>query len=104
MVASLARGASLARFGLVARNGLERGLHSVAPFGARPAAPFTLGGFLQAQNHGAAYLSRRHHATPPRQALPARHATTPSPANMPPCHAKRSIKAKHIKGLARPFP
>jgi hypothetical protein len=47
-------GARLVLFGLVARNGLERGLHSVAPFGARPAAPFTLGGFLQAQDRGAA--------------------------------------------------
>lgn len=83
MVASLAHGAGFGLFGLVARNGLVRGLHSVAPFGARPAAPFTLRGFLQAQDHGAAYpatLPPRHamrHATlPPRQALPICHACT----------------------------
>lgn len=93
MVASLARGASLARFGLVARNGLERGLHSVAPFGARPAAPFTLGGFLQAQNHGAAYLARRHHATSPRQALPICHHAT-----SPPCQSAAMPRQAQHKG------
>jgi hypothetical protein len=87
--------------------GFLRGLHSVAIIGARPAAPFTLRGFLQAQNHGAAYLSPRHHATPPRHhAKPRQYATMPRRhhAKAQQCHAKRKIKAKHINSLARPFP
>jgi hypothetical protein len=91
MVANLARGASVVLFGLVARNGLERGLHSVAPFGARPAAPATLGGVLQAQDRGAALsvtsppchatMPICHHTTPRHVAtMPIGHHTTPSAA------------------------
>jgi hypothetical protein len=85
MVASLARGASLARFGLVARNGLERGLHSVATIGARHPSPFTLKG-LPASSGSWRGLS---------VTSPPCHVATPSPANMPPCHVATTPKRHH---------
>jgi hypothetical protein len=85
MVASLAHGASLELFGLVARNGLLRGLHSVAPFGARHPSPATLKG-LPASGKAWRGLS----VTPP----PC-HVATPSPVNMPPCHVATMPKRQH---------
>lgn len=63
-----------------------RGLHSVAPFGARPAAPFTLKASCKLRIMARPILPPCHHATP---------------CAPPPCHYAKACHLATIAGLQR---